>query len=65
MMLTKYDIAFDVEDHRIMCFAHVVDLCSGHVICAVSNGVEPRNDSSSSDGDAAISNPIVLACTVV
>ena len=65
MMLTKHDIAFNVEDHRIMCFVHVVDLCSRCVICAVSNGVEPRNDSSSSNGNTAVSNPIALAYTVV
>jgi len=64
-MLTKCDIAFDVEDHRIMCFAHVVDLCSRCVIHVASDGVEPRNDSSSSNSDAAVSNPIALAHTVV
>jgi len=64
-MLTKRDIAFNVEDRRIMCFAHVVDLCSRRVIRAVSDGVEPRNDGSSSDSDAAVSNPIALACAVV
>jgi len=64
-MLTKRDIAFDAEDHRIMCFAHVVDLCSGCVICVASNGVEPRNNSSLSNSDAAVSNPIALAHMVV
>jgi len=64
-MLTKRDIAFDAEDRRIMCFAHVVDLCSGCVIRAASDGVEPGNDGSSSDSDAAVSNPIALACAVV
>jgi len=65
MILTKRDIAFNVEDHRIMCFAHVVDLCSGCVIHAASDGVEPGNDGSSSDSNATISNPIALARTVV
>jgi len=64
-MLTKRDITFDVEDRRIMCFAHVVDLCSGCVIRVASNGVEPGNDSSSSDSDTAVSNPIALARMVV
>ena len=64
-MLTKRDIAFDAEDRRIMCFAHVVDLCSRHVIHAASDGVEPRNDSSSSNSDTAVSNPIALAHMVV
>jgi len=65
MMLTKRDIAFNAEDCRIMCFAHVVDLCSGRVIHVASDGVEPGNDGLSSDGDAAVSNPIVLAYAVV
>jgi len=65
MMLTERDIVFDAEDRKIMCFAHIVDLCSGRVICAASNGVEPENDSSSSDGDTAASNPIALARAVV
>ena len=64
-MLTKRDIAFDAEDRKIMCFAHVVDLCSGRVIRAASDGVEPGNDGSSSDSDAAVSNPIALARAVV
>jgi len=64
-MLTERDIVFDAEDQKIMCFAHVVDLCSGHVIRAASDGVEPKNDSSSSDGDTTASNPIALARTVV
>jgi len=65
MMLTERDIVFDVEDRKIMCFAHIVDLCSGHVIRTASDGVEPENDSSSSDGDTAASNPIALAHAVV
>ena len=64
-MLTEHDIVFDAEDRKIMCFAHIVDLCSGRVIRAASDGVEPENDSSSSDGDTAASNPIALARAVV
>jgi len=64
-MLTECDIVFNAEDRKIMCFAHIVDLCSGHVIRAASNGVEPKNDSSSSDGDTTASNPIALARAVV
>jgi len=48
-----------------MCFAHVVDLCSRHVIPAASDGVEPKNDSSLSNSDTTASNPIVLAHAVV
>jgi len=65
MMLTKCNIAFNVEDRRIMCFVHVVDLCSRCVICAVSDRVEPGNDGSSSNSDTTVSNPIALARMVV
>jgi len=65
MMLTKRDIAFNAEECRIMCFAHVVNLCSGCVIHAASDGVEPGNDSSSSNSNTTVSNPIALACVVV
>ena len=65
MMLTKCNIAFNVEDRRIMYFVHVVDLCSRCGICAVSDRVEPGNDGSSSNSDTTVSNPIALARMVV
>jgi len=61
------DIEFDLVDRRIMCFAHIVDLCSGRVIHGLSNGVDDKDDSSSSDDDtvAVASDPISAACAVV
>ena len=59
------EIAFDARDRRIMCFAHVVDLCSGRVVSAASGPVDEGNDHSSSDDDTDISNPIALAYTAV
>jgi hypothetical protein len=59
------EIAFDAQDRRIMCFAHIVDLCSKQVVSAASGGVDEENDHSSSDGDTGPSNPIVLARAVV
>jgi hypothetical protein len=49
-----------------MCFGHVVSLCSGRVILAVTNGVnDVDDDSSSCDESAPASNPIARARTVV
>jgi len=61
------DIEFDPVDRRIMCFAHIVDLCSGRVICGLSNGVDDKDNSSSSDDNtvAIASDPISAARTVV
>jgi hypothetical protein len=50
-MLRAHDIAFDVVDRKIMCFAHVVDLSSKQVTCSVDktkrvmlNACEAVND---------------------
>ncbi len=32
--LLERDIPFDATDRRIMCYAYVVNLCSGHVLRA-------------------------------
>ncbi len=45
--LRDRDIEFDAVDRRIMCFAHIVDLCSGRVVNAID--------------DESASNPIGLA----
>jgi hypothetical protein len=52
--LQERDMSFDATDHQVMCFAHIIDLASGHVVRAVE-------DKTASE----ISNPIGLACTVV
>ena len=61
------NIEFDPVDRRIMCFAHIVDLCSGQVIHGLSNGVDDKDDSSSSDDNtvAVASDPISAACAAV
>jgi len=45
--LRDRDIEFDAVDRRIMCFAHIIDLCSGRVVGAID--------------DESASNPIGLA----
>ena len=66
-MLAPCEIAFDVKDHRIMCFAHIIDLCSKRVVLAASNGVEDSDDgySSSDDNTTPPSDPISQACAVI
>ena len=76
-MLASHDIPFDATDRRIMCFAHVINLCSGHVIRAVTDGAVDNDaySSSSDDDDDAHSsssddthpapNPIQAARAVV
>jgi hypothetical protein len=53
--LEAHDISFDAADRQIMCFAHVIDLASGHVVRAV------EGDNTGSE----MSNPIGLGRTVV
>ena len=64
-ILKGREIPFDVRDRRIMCFAHVVDLCSKQVVSAASDGVDEENDHSSSDDDTGASNSIAQARAVV
>ena len=57
------DIVFDAKDNRIRCFAHVINLCSGRVVDAASDGIQGTDGySSSSSSDIPIpSNPIARA----
>jgi hypothetical protein len=48
-LLHDRDFEFDAVDRRIRCFAHIVDLCSGRVIKAIS------------EDDESTGNPIGLA----
>ena len=50
-MLAPCEIVFDVKDCRIMCFAHIIDLCSKCVVLAASNGVEDLHNGYSSSDD--------------
>ena len=52
--LEEHDITFDAVDHRIMSYAHIINLSSGHVIHAAGEG-----------DDASESNPIEHAHKVV
>ena len=76
-MLASHDIPFDATDCQIMCFAHMISLCSGHVIHAMTDGAvdndayslssddDDNAHSSSSDDTHLAPNPIQAACTVV
>ena len=39
VLLDTRDIPFEASDHKIMCFAHVVDLSSGHIIRALADPI--------------------------
>src|ERR1700678_309484 len=39
VLLDAPDIPFEAVDGKIMCFSHVVDLCSGRVICALADPI--------------------------
>jgi hypothetical protein len=53
-MLDERDIAFDAKDRRIMCYAHIVNLCSGRVLRAAGD-----------DEGTSGSNPIGVARSAV
>ena len=65
MMLANHDISFDACDRRIMCFAHIINLCSGWVINAASNMAGDKDSNLLSSDSAVPSNPIDQACMVV
>jgi len=59
------DVSFDARDCRIICFAHIVNLCSGQVIHATSNRAGYDDGYSSSDDNPVPSNPVVQAHAAV
>jgi len=42
-MLAVHNVSFDTHDHWIMCFAHIINLCSGQVIDAASGMAGDKN----------------------
>ncbi len=61
--LEHREIDFDAIDRRIMCFAHVINLCSGQVLRGATNADE--DDASESDVDTVTPNPIARARAAV
>jgi len=59
--LKPCDISFNPCNRRIICFAHIIDLCSGRAIHAAS-GVEHEGVLS---GDKTASDPLAAACAAV
>ena len=67
-LLKARDIEFDANNRRIMCFAHVVNLCSGRVIRGVAKEVaaeDSEDTSSESDANSPASDPIARARAAV
>ena len=65
MMLAARDVSFDAHNWQIICFAHIINLCSGRVIDATSGMAGDKNTNSLSGDDAIPSSPIAQAWTVV
>lgn len=65
--LKDREIDFDAIDRRIMCFAHIINLCSGRVLLGlgVTNVDEDGASSFESDSDLVPSNPVARARAVV
>jgi len=64
-MFTLHNITFDAHNRCIICFAHVINLCSGWAILAMSDRVADDDGYDLSDDAIIPSNPILQACTVV
>jgi hypothetical protein len=61
-----HDIAFNAGECQVMCFGHVVELCSRRVVKAASDGGDDGDDSTSSfDNSTTSSNLIAQAHAVV
>jgi hypothetical protein len=61
------DVNFDATDRRIMCFAHIINLCSGRVL-QVDGAPDDEHDPTLTDNNSATltsSSPIALARAVV
>jgi len=43
-LLHECDIAFNAVDRQIMCFAHIINLCSGRVINVINDNGESTSD---------------------
>src|SRR5216684_9208359 len=65
--LTGREIPFDPSNHYIMCFAHIIDLSSGQVICKVEGKQNDKDDFNfdNDDDNTNLSNPIEAACAIV
>jgi hypothetical protein len=66
-LLAPRDISFDASDRLVMCYGHIVDLCSGRVISSLDAVGGDGSSSSSSDGSEEPStyHPISLGRAVV
>ena len=50
-LLVKRDVVFDHANNRIMCFPHIVNICTAHIIAASTRVNQKYLDSNGLDGD--------------
>jgi hypothetical protein len=72
LLVMAWDIVFDHEDNHIMCFPHVINICSTHVIKQFTNidlvddleefdpSLAPRDLEAQTDEQACAHDPIAL-----
>jgi hypothetical protein len=75
ILLEDHDIEFDPVDRKVMCYGHVVDLASGHVIDGVTSTnankwdelpeLVPVEDNEDEDNEPNTHDPIALAHSIV
>ena len=51
LLLVKRDIEFDHLNNRIMCFPHIINICTAHIIAASTQVSKKYLDSNGLDGD--------------
>ena len=51
ILLVKRDIMFDHLNNRVMCYPHIINICSAHIVAASTQVSKKYLDSNSLDGD--------------
>jgi hypothetical protein len=76
-LLRDQDIPFQHEDNHVMCFPHITNICTTHIIEALTNtslanaqtvfntALPPRDPDDQGYGDTRTRNPIALSRSTV
>jgi len=57
ILLRERGITIDSANNRIMCFPHIINICSTHVIKSFNTDIDIVDDSDVSDTEPPPSNP--------